>query len=75
MNFCTGFIDRNESVVIDASIVRMNYLTEFFETNFAISIPIDLILRAAGVTSDFRVVSGTKHSLKMIKLIQTTRLF
>mmetsp|Transcript_4115 Transcript_4115/g.9156 ORF Transcript_4115/g.9156 Transcript_4115/m.9156 type:complete len:220 (-) Transcript_4115:2611-3270(-) len=33
-NFCTGFEDENEAIIMDASLVRRNYLTGFFATDF-----------------------------------------
>lgn len=45
-NFCTGFEDENEAIIMDASLVRRNYLTGFFATDFCSSIPLDLILKS-----------------------------
>jgi hypothetical protein len=45
-NFCTGYIDENEAIIMDSVLVRRNYLTGFFLTDFASSIPLDLILKA-----------------------------
>ena len=43
-NFCTGIIDYNDAVIMDAKIVRRNYLTGFFVTDFCSCVPTDLIL-------------------------------
>ena len=43
-NFCTGIVDENETVIMDAKIVRKNYMRGFFVTDFCSSIPVDLIL-------------------------------
>lgn len=43
-NFCTGFVDENETEIMDAKIVRKNYMHGFFVTDFCSSIPVDLIL-------------------------------
>jgi hypothetical protein len=44
-NFCTGIVDENDAVIMDKAIVRRNYLTGFFITDFCSSIPLDLIFR------------------------------
>jgi hypothetical protein len=44
-NFCTGIVDENDAVIMDRHIVRRNYLTGFFLTDFCSSIPLDLIFR------------------------------
>eukprot|EP00804_Cyclotella_cryptica_P003159 CCRYP_013773-RB/>CCRYP_013773-RB protein AED:0.20 eAED:0.20 QI:2230/1/1/1/0.8/0.83/6/278/680 len=75
-NFCTGYVDENEAIIMDSARVRRNYLTGFFVTDFCSSIPLDLILRAAGIESDVGgTVSGTKQSLKMLKLLRMTKVF
>jgi hypothetical protein len=53
-NFCTGYVDENEAIIMDSALVRRNYLTGFFVTDFCSSIPLDLILRAvsARITVD-----------------------
>ena len=43
-NFCTGFVDENDAIIMDAKTVRWNYLTGFFATDFCSVIPFDLIL-------------------------------
>ena len=43
-NFCTGFVDDNETVIMDAKMIRKNYMRGFFVTDFCSSIPVDLIL-------------------------------
>ena len=45
-NFCTGFIDENDAIIMDAKTVRENYLTGFFITDLCSSIPLDLILKS-----------------------------
>lgn len=45
-NFCTGYVDENEAIVMNAELVRKNYLTGFFITDFCSSIPLDLILKS-----------------------------
>uniref|UniRef100_A0A7S4J0T9 EF-hand domain-containing protein n=1 Tax=Odontella aurita TaxID=265563 RepID=A0A7S4J0T9_9STRA len=45
-NFCTGFVDENDAVIMDARTVRWNYLKGFFVSDFSSSIPLDLILKA-----------------------------
>ena len=45
-NFCTGYVDENDAIIMDAKLVRKNYLTGFFITDFCSSIPLDLILKA-----------------------------
>ena len=45
-NFCTGFIDENDAIIMDAELVRKNYLNGFFITDFCSSIPLDLILKS-----------------------------
>ena len=45
-NFCTGFIDENDAIIMDNSIVCSNYLKGFFLTDVVSSIPLDLILMA-----------------------------
>mmetsp|Transcript_3989 Transcript_3989/g.8826 ORF Transcript_3989/g.8826 Transcript_3989/m.8826 type:complete len:194 (+) Transcript_3989:744-1325(+) len=42
-NFCTGYVDENEAIIMNAELVRKNYLTGFFVTDFCSSIPLDLI--------------------------------
>lgn len=44
-NFCTGYVDENEAIIMDVKLVRRNYLTGFFITDFCSSIPLDLILK------------------------------
>lgn len=73
-NFCTGFIDENDAVIMDAKVVRRNYLTGFFITDLCSSVPLDLMLRAAGA-SETGAVTGTKQSLKMLKLLRMAKLF
>jgi len=74
-NFCTGIVDENDALIMDFRIVRNNYLTGFFITDFCSSIPLDLIFKAIGISSDSGTVAGTKHSLKMIKLLKVTKMF
>ena len=74
-NFCTGFIDENDAVIMDAKVVRRNYLTGFFITDLCSSLPLDLILRAAGAPDAGGAVTGTKQSLKMLKLLRMAKLF
>ena len=74
-NFCTGYVDQNEAIVMNARMVRKNYMTGFFATDFCSSIPLDLILKWAGVDSVDGTVTGTKQSLKMLKLLRMAKLF
>ena len=74
-NFCTGYIDENEAIVMNARMVRKNYVRGFFVTDFCSSIPLDLILKWAGVDSVDGTVTGTKQSLKMLKLLRMAKLF
>ena len=74
-NFCTGFVDENDAVIMDAKVVRHNYLTGFFITDLCSSLPLDLILRAAGASDAGGAVTGTKQSLKMLKLLRMAKLF
>ena len=74
-NFCTGFIDENDAVIMDAKVVRRNYLMGFFITDLCSSLPLDLILRAAGASDAGGAVTGTKQSLKMLKLLRMAKLF
>jgi len=73
-NFCTGFVDENDAVIMDAKIVRRNYLSGFFFSDVCSSLPLDLIFKAAGM-SDNGTVSGTKQSLKMLRLLRMAKLF
>jgi len=50
-NFCTGIVDENDAVIMDRHIVRRNYLTGFFLTDFCSSIPLDLIFRVVSLCS------------------------
>ena len=43
--FCTGFVDDNDAVIMDAKVVRNHYLTGFFVTDVVSSIPLDLIFK------------------------------
>ena len=45
-NFCTGIVDENDAVIMDAKIVRKMYIYGYFFSDFSSSIPLDLILRA-----------------------------
>lgn len=45
-NFCTGFIDENETIIMSVKLVRKNYLHGFFITDFFSSIPVDVILKS-----------------------------
>lgn len=45
-NFSTGYVDENEAIIMDSRLVRRNYLTGFFLTDFCSSVPLDLILKA-----------------------------
>ena len=74
-NFCTGFINENDAVIMEAKVVRRNYLTGFFITDLCSSLPLDLILRAAGASDAGGAVTGTKQSLKMLKLLRMAKLF
>ncbi|KAL7536658.1 hypothetical protein ACHAXR_007315, partial [Thalassiosira sp. AJA248-18] len=74
-NFCTGFVDENEAIIMNAELVRKNYLTGFFITDFCSSIPLDLLLKSAGVDSVGGTVTGAKQSLKMLKLLRMAKLF
>jgi len=73
-NFCTGYVDENDAIIMDVKLVRRNYLTGFFITDFCSSIPLDLILKTAGVDSVGGTVTGTKQSLKMLKTLRITKL-
>ena len=44
-NFCTGFVDENDAVIMDRKIVRWNYITGFFIVDLLSSIPLDLIFK------------------------------
>ena len=48
-NFCTGYVDENEAIIMNVDMVRRNYLTGFFITDFCSSIPLDLILKAVSI--------------------------
>lgn len=78
-NFCTGFVDENDAIIMDKRIVHWNYLTGFFVTDLASSIPLDLIFDLMGISSESDnttgAVTGTKHSLKMLKLLRMTKFF
>lgn len=74
-NFCTGYVDENEAIIMNAGLVRKNYLSGFFITDFCSSVPLDLILKSAGVDSVGGTVTGTKQSLKMLKLLRMAKLF
>ncbi|KAL9190366.1 hypothetical protein ACHAXT_007577 [Thalassiosira profunda] len=74
-NFCTGYVDENEAIIMNAQMVRKNYLSGFFLTDFCSSIPLDLFLKAAGVDSVGGTVTGAKQSLKMLKLLRMAKLF
>ena len=50
-NFCTGYMDENEAIIMNAVRVRRNYLTGFFVTDFCSSIPLDLILKAVSAAT------------------------
>lgn len=73
-NFCTGYVDENDAIIMDVKLVRKNYLTGFFITDFCSSIPLDWILKTAGVDSVGGTVTGTKQSLKMLKILRITKL-
>mmetsp|Transcript_29712 Transcript_29712/g.63645 ORF Transcript_29712/g.63645 Transcript_29712/m.63645 type:complete len:859 (+) Transcript_29712:79-2655(+) len=75
INFCTGIVGENDKIIMDAEYVRRNYLTGFFVTDFCSSVPLDLILRSAGIDSVNGTVTGTKQSLKMLKLLRMAKLF
>jgi hypothetical protein len=48
-NFCTGYMDDNEIIIMSAKLVRKNYLSGFFVTDFCSSIPLDLILKSVSI--------------------------
>ncbi len=48
-NFCTGIIDENDAIIMDKSVVRRNYLSGFFLSDFCSSIPLDLIFKIVSI--------------------------
>mmetsp|Transcript_21998 Transcript_21998/g.41579 ORF Transcript_21998/g.41579 Transcript_21998/m.41579 type:complete len:193 (-) Transcript_21998:149-727(-) len=48
-HFCTGYVDENEAIIMNAKLVRKNYLSGFFVTDFFSSVPWDLILKVVSV--------------------------
>ena len=83
-NFMTGYIDDNESVVMDHNLVWWNYATGYFLIDLLSSFPIDPILdlygagdkqeNCAGGVSGSEAIKATK-GLKMLKLLRMTKLF
>lgn len=49
-NFCTGYVDENEAIVMNAEMVRKSYLSGFFMTDFCSSVPLDLILKGVSLS-------------------------
>lgn len=45
-NFCTGYMDANDTIIMSVKLIRKNYLTGFFITDFCSCIPLDLILKS-----------------------------
>ena len=45
-NFCTGIVDENDAIIMNAKIVRKSYLSGFFITDICSSIPLDLLLKS-----------------------------
>jgi len=73
-NFNTGYIDENDAIIMDAKNVRKNYLFGYFATDLFSSIPLDLILKMCGLQASGSV-SGTKQTLKMLRLLRLAKLF
>jgi len=48
-NFCTGIVDTNEAIIMNAELVRRSYLRGFFITDFCSSVPLDLILKSVSM--------------------------
>ena len=63
-NFCTGYVDENEAIIMNASLVRKNYLSGFFITDFCSSIPLDLILDVILVISSRERCAASTSSLE-----------
>ena len=61
-NFSTGYVDENDAIIMDSKLVRKNYLTGFFVTDFCSSIPLDLILKAV---SFVRMLSWINFAIAM----------
>ena len=61
-NFNTGFIDDNDAIIMDASIVRWRYFTGFFATDFFSCLPYNLFLNAVRFKQHYDVIlSSTTH--------------
>lgn len=73
-NFCTGYVDSNEAIVMNKDLVRRNYLRGFFVTDFCSSIPLDLILKSVSDevmnTSNIYIQSLSHHHVNLLARIR-----
>ena len=73
-NFSTGYVDENDAIIMDSSLVRRHYLTGFFLTDFCSSIPLDLILKAVSLCCCHSLPFLAKSYSHIINLQHLTRL-
>jgi hypothetical protein len=73
-NFTTGTVNEHDVVVMDAAVVRNNYLSGYFAFDLVGSIPFDLFFFAAGCLPS-QPYNRTRHPLKMLKVLRITKLF
>ena len=76
--FFTGIVDENDTIIMDRKIIMRSYIMGFFISDVCSSIPLDLIFRWAREDNHMSIggaVSGTKNSLKMLRLLCIAELF
>ncbi len=75
-NFFTGFIDSDGVVHMEHGKIVRRYSKTWFLPDFTSSVPIDLVLKLAGLQEgSLNSLAGGTKSIKLLKLVRLTKLF
>jgi hypothetical protein len=73
-NSTTGMVNEHDVIVMDAAVVRRDYLRDYLAFDLASSVTFDLFFFAAGCLPS-QSYNMTRHPLKMLKVLHITKLF
>lgn len=79
VTFCTGFIDANDVLIMQPSMVAKNYFASWFLLDVVSSVPIDAILRIVEESQRGQQADGTDmarltKTFKMVRLVRMAKL-
>mmetsp|Transcript_43717 Transcript_43717/g.119438 ORF Transcript_43717/g.119438 Transcript_43717/m.119438 type:complete len:918 (-) Transcript_43717:185-2938(-) len=73
-NFFTGYVDLNDMIVLDPVKIRWQYGKTWFLPDLVSSIPLDVIMMAAGASETSSRASRMARTSKMVKMLRLVRL-